>query len=569
MKVLIFSYFNFTVFFISSTMERYHKEEDMKMKLNNIIKPLAATLPLTLSLTACNASSVGTPIKLIDDNYRVTYQIFVSSFYDSNGDGIGDLEGIRKKLDYINDGKAEKGTSLLANEIWLTPVSPSLSYHKYDVMDYKNIDKDFGTLDDFKSLVDDCHKRNIKVIFDLVMNHSSSEHPWFVEAVNYIKGLKKGEEPDFNTCPYANYYNFTKKKQEGYAPIEGTDWYYEARFSPKMPDFNLENEAVRSEFKDIFKFWLGLGVDGFRLDAVTYYVTGSITKNTEILTWLNKTVKEIKPDAYIVGEAWSTESEYGAYYKSGVDSFFDFEFSGSDGVIAKILKGVSPASSFAERMIREDELFSGNNPHYVNAPFYTNHDIPRSAGYYSGERRVDMIKLAGAMNLLMSGNAFIYYGEELGMKGSGRDENKRAPMQWTKDANAVGMCKGPKDMEDFEMMYGSLEDQKDDETSIYNYFKKAIKLRHIYPVIARGKTALYDGFENANPDTVSVFTRSMADKSYEPLLIVINTSENDVSQKLGKDYTKLESFLVTGDKEVTIKDGMINIPSFGIAILTR
>ena len=161
-KVLIFSYFNFTVFFISSTMERYHKEEDMKMKLNNIIKPLAATLPLTLSLTACNASSVGTPIKLIDDNYRVTYQIFVSSFYDSNGDGIGDLEGIRKKLDYINDGKAEKGTSLLANEIWLTPVSPSLSYHKYDVMDYKNIDKDFGTLDDFKSLVDDCHKRNIR-----------------------------------------------------------------------------------------------------------------------------------------------------------------------------------------------------------------------------------------------------------------------------------------------------------------------------------------------------------------------------------------------------------------------
>ena len=142
-------------------------------------------------------------------------------------------------------------------------------------------------------------------------------------------------------------------------------------------------------------------------------------------------------------------------------------------------------------------------------------------------------------------------------------------MQWTKDSSSEGMCKGPNDMEEFEMMYGTLEDQSDDETSIYNYFKKAIKLRHIYPVIARGKTALYDGFENANPDTVSVFTRKMADDSYEPVLIVINTSENDISQKLGDDYTKLESYLVTGDKEVTIKDGTLSIPSFSIAILTR
>ena len=539
------------------------------MKLNKILKPLAVSLPLTLSLTGCNTPLNKRPVKLIEDSYRVAYEIFVSSFYDGNGDGIGDLEGIRKKLDYINDGKAEKGSSLLANEIWLTPISPSLSYHKYDVMDYKNIDKDFGTLEDFKALVDDCHKRNIKVIFDLVMNHSSSEHPWFLEAANYLKGLKGNEKPDFNACPYANYYNFTKEQQEGYAPVEGTDWYYEARFSPKMPDFNLENEAVRNEFKDIFKFWLDIGVDGFRLDAVTYYVTGNITKNTEILTWLNKTVKEIKHDAYIVGEAWSTESEYGAYYTSGVDSFFDFEFSGSDGVIANILKGINPASNFAERMIKADELFSGNNPNYINAPFYTNHDIPRSAGYYSGEHRVDLIKLAGAMNLLMSGNAFIYYGEELGMKGSGRDENKRAPMQWTKDNNAAGMCKGPKDMEEFEMMYGTLEEQADDKNSIYNYYKNAIKLRHVFPVIARGKTKLYEGFENLDSETVSTFTRNMADDSYEPVLIVINTSENNISQKLGKDYTKLGSFLVTGEKEVTIKDGILNLPSFSIAILTH
>lgn len=534
------------------------------MKIKNILRPLAISIPVVLSITGCIGKK---PMQIIDDSYRVAYEIFVYSFYDSNGDGIGDLQGIRKKLDYINDGKADKGNSLIANEIWLTPVSPSLTYHKYDVMDYKNIDKDFGTLDDFKALVDDCHKRNIKVIFDLVMNHSSSQHPWFLKAVDYIKSLKKDDKPDVKACPYFDYYNFTKKQQEGYAPIEGTDWYYEARFTPNMPDFNLESEVVRKEFRDIFKFWLDIGVDGFRLDAVAYYVTGNTTKNTEILTWLNKTVKEIKKDAYIVGEAWTPESEYGEYYKSGVDSFFDFDFSGSEGIIASVLKGVRPASSFVERMISADKLFSKNNPNYIEAPFYTNHDIPRSAGYYSGERRIDLIKLAGAMNLLMPGNAFVYYGEELGMKGAGRDENKRAPMQWNKDKNAEGMCKGPKEMEDFEMIYGTLEEQSADKNSIYNYYKNAIKLRHSFPSIARGKTEVYTGFDGLDTGKVCAFTRSV--EGYQPILVVINTSEEDITQKLGNDYTELSSSLTTGETEVKVKDGEVNIPAFGVGIFTK
>lgn len=534
------------------------------MKHKNILKPLAVSLPILLSLTGCLGKA---PMKIIDDSYRVAYQIFVYSFYDSNGDGIGDLEGIRKKLDYINDGKADKGNSLMANEIWLTPVSPSLTYHKYDVMDYKNIDKEFGTLEDFKALVDDCHKRNIKVIFDLVMNHSSSRHPWFLKATEYLKTLKHGETPDPKDCPYVDYYNFSKEEKEGYTSLIGTDWYYEARFTPNMPDFNLDSDAVKKEFKDIFKFWLDMGVDGFRLDAVTYYYTGNATKNTEILSWLNKTVKEIKPDAYIVGEAWTAENEYGGYYKSGVDSFFDFEFSGSDGIIASVLKGTRPASSFVERMISADELFSKNNPNYIEAPFYTNHDIPRSAGYYSGEHRVDLIKLAGAMNLLMPGNAFVYYGEEIGMKGSGRDENKRAPMQWNKDKNAEGMCRGPKNMEEFEMMYGTLEEQANDKNSIYNYYKNAIKLRHAHPSVARGKTKVYNGFEGLNTDKVCAFTRESGE--YEPVLVVINTSEEDVTQKLGTDYTELSGSLGTGETGVTVKDGTLNLPAFGVAVLVK
>lgn len=538
------------------------------MNLKPLLKSTCLALSASLSLTGCSLSPSKKKLNMIDDKYRTAYQIFVYSFYDSNGDGIGDLRGIKEKLDYINDGNPDSEEDLSLNQIWLTPISPSTTYHKYDVIDYKGIDEEFGTMEDFDELLEECHKRGIQVILDLVMNHSSSKHPWFVEASNYLKSLKKGEEPDLTKCKYVNYYNFIKKSEPGYAPLQGTEWFYEARFWEGMPDFNLDNPEVQKEFKDIFRFWLDKGVDGFRLDAVTSYYTGRPSKNKEILTWLNQTVKEIKPNAYIVGEAWTDVNEYGEYYASGVDSFFDFEFSGSDGIIAKTLKGLLPASDYVKQQIKAESLFASKNKNYVNAPFYTNHDIPRSAGYYSGEFRIEQIKLAGAMNLLMQGNAFLYYGEELGMKGAGKDENKRAPMQWFEDSSQKGMCKGPKDMEKVNMLYGNLESQKSDKNSIYHYYKKAIKLRNTYPVIARGTTSAADVL---NSEKVASFYRKMPDDSFSPLFISINPTREEIKLPLPSDFLFREvvDSLITGEKEVEIKDETLILPPFSIAILKK
>ena len=200
---------------------------------------------------------------VIDDNYRTYYEVFVYSFYDSDGDGIGDLKGLTENLDYINDGDPATDTDLGCNGIWLMPVMPSTTYHKYDVTDYEAIDPEYGTMDDFTTLVDECHK-------------------------------PKGAEPDASECPYVDYYNFSKEKLGGYYPVEGTDWYYEAQFWSEMPDLNWDNEMLKTEFEQIVQFWLDLGVDGFRLDAVKEFYSGADDKNIAVLTWFNDLLLRIR-----------------------------------------------------------------------------------------------------------------------------------------------------------------------------------------------------------------------------------------------------------------------------------
>ena len=458
-------------------------------KNNRCHRAMAALLVLCmLLLTACGGKGGDItdeiPLNVIDDNYRTYYEVFVYSFYDSDGDGIGDLQGLISKLDYINDGDDTTDTDLGCNGIWLMPINPSPTYHKYDVVDYYDIDPVYGTLDDFKELLDACEERGIKVIMDLVINHSSSQNPWFLQACDYLKGLGDGE-PDAKECPYFEYYNFSKEPQSGYSAVAGTDWYYEAQFWSEMPDLNLASVALRSEIEDIAKYWLDMGVGGFRLDAVKEYYSGDTQKNVDVLRWFTDFVKSQKEDAYLVGEAWLNINEYAKYYESGMDSLFNFAFAGAEGVIAKALN--SPSSEKYGTVNQSlQSTFGQYNENYIDAPFYTNHDMARSAGYYVGENAENRTKLAGAMNIFMGGSAFIYYGEELGMKGSGKDENKRAPMYWSKNADSEGMCDGPADMDDFEMKYDSLEEQEKDDNSIYQYYKKAVKIRNQNPEIARG-----------------------------------------------------------------------------------
>ena len=257
----------------------------------------------------------------------------------------------------------------------------------------------------------DCHERGIRLYMDLVLNHTSDDNEWFQAAADYLRELPSDWEPDSSYCSYYDYYNFTRQAQDGYAPLEGTDWYYEARFWSEMPDLNLASQAVRDEIRDIMAFWLGKGADGFRLDAVTSYFTGNPEANTEFLRYVTEAGRSIDPDCYFVGEAWTDRDTIAGLYSSGIDSLFDFPFAGLDGFIVNIVNGTYKASDYVKGMLLAEEAYGNANPDFVDAPFYTNHDMARSAGYFGADQG-PITKMAYAMSLFMTGNSFVYYGEE-------------------------------------------------------------------------------------------------------------------------------------------------------------
>ena len=486
-----------------------------------------AAAALLCSLCLCETAFCGT-IPLEDQRCRTTYEIFVYSFCDSDADGTGDLGGVRNKLDYIQD--------LGFDQIWLMPVCPSPTYHKYDVTDYMAIDPAYGTLEDFEALISDCHERGIRVITDLVLNHTSSQHPWFLEAAEYLKSLPDGAAADASACPTLDYYHFTQTPESGYTQIPDTSWYYEARFWEGMPDLNLDSEAVRDEIRKILSFWLEEGVDGFRLDAVTYYYTGNDEQNIRFLNWVKDTADESAADLadaggsfspYIVCEAWIDQSLYAAYYASGVDSMFDFAYD-------------------------------------------------RSAGYYAyddGSRT----KFALGLNLMMSGNAFLYYGDEIGMKGSGKDENKRAPMMWvpedTENPSAAGMCTGPEGMDSIKQKFPSAAEQENDPLSVLNYTKQAIAVRNKYNVIRDGIVIPIPELES---DTVGAYRKvpgsPESGPDQESVEILFNTSEEtqtvDLSS-LSDPFLTLTDCLCVSADPVLLDEGQLTLPPFSVAILKK
>ncbi|MBQ3514916.1 MAG: alpha-amylase [Lachnospiraceae bacterium] len=544
---------------------------------SNMKKFLAMVLTAALFLTGCGTGEGSKqkeekeneiPLNIIDDKYRNYYEVFVYSFYDSDGDGIGDLKGLTEKLDYINDGDDTTDTDLGMNGIWLMPIMPSTTYHKYDVTDYYDIDKDYGTMDDFKAFMEECNKRDIHVIIDLVINHTSSKHEWFTTATDYLKTLEAGEEPDATVCPYVDYYHFTREPEgSSYYQVSGTQWYYEAPFWSEMPDLNLGNEAVRKEIEDIVSYWMDLGVAGFRLDAAKEYYSGQTGKNIEVLSWFNDYVKSIDEDAYIVAEVWNEFGTFSQYYESGIDSVFNFAFADSSGIITSSLYQ-STGQKYGQSTVTVQEKLSAINPDYIDAPFFTNHDMARAAGYFNGEFAEQQTKMAGAMNLLMSGNAFLYYGEELGMSGSGRDENKRAPMYWSSDESTEGMCDGPSAMETVKHKYGSLEEQMEDENSIYNFYKEIIKIRNQNPEVARGTVTYLDEVTDTNICAVK--------KEYNgsDIVILMNLAKEEKSVLL--DQTVYGEYKIVGAVEAAegteIKmqeDNTIVLPAYSVVVLKK
>ena len=412
------------------------------------------------------------------DNYRNFYQIFVNSFCDSDDDAIGDIPGIISKLDYLNDGNPEGGDDLGIDGIWLTPICQSPSYHKYDVEDYCAVDKTFGTMEDFEKLIAECDKRGIHVITDLVVNHSSRTHEWFVKACEEVKAG--------NFDGYAKYYHIVKKEDatDGYSPIAGTDYYYEANFSDTMPELNLSNPDVREEIKKIMKFWFDKGVAGFRLDAIKYYDTGG-DDGKEFCKWLVNTAHELKADSYIVGENWSGTGTISEWYATGIDSQFNFPMSAAIGDYEATVRSEN-VKKLLNTVKNWNETIKTQTANAIDCSFLSNHDMIRSGASLGKDKEKE--KMAAMYYMLAPGNPYIYYGEELSLVGSAKDNDGtyRLPMPWTGDEyDKIAVMNVTFDVAK-ESIVDTAEKAQKDESSLFHTYQQLITLKLQNPEIARG-----------------------------------------------------------------------------------
>ena len=365
---------------------------------------------LVLSLLCGASAAEGSGLDR-ENNHRVFYEIFVSSFSDSNGDGTGDLRGIINRLDYLNDGDPASGKSLGIEGIWLTPIFLSPSYHKYDVTDYYQIDPRFGTEEDLRELVRLCHERDVKLILDLPLNHTGSACQWF-------QRFRTAHAVHNNLQEYYDYYSWIPEGDpvpagRHFEKLAGTDILYECNFDRGMPELNFDNEKVQAALLDVASHWLALGVDGFRFDAAKYPYYGESTRNVDFWCWYMEELRKIDPCIYTVGEVWDEDGTIDRYLPAF--NCFRFSTAMAEGLIADTAHG-GDVNRFVRSMGNYLDHIRSINPEAMCVSFIANHDTDRAAGFLtvaSGD-----MQMAANLYLLSPGSPFIYYGEEIGLRGS-------------------------------------------------------------------------------------------------------------------------------------------------------
>ncbi len=445
-------------------------------------------------------------------NDTVFYEIFVRSFYDSDADGIGDFNGIIEKLDYLNDGDPTTNTDLGITGIWLMPVNPAASYHGYDTTDYYSVSPDYGTMDDFKRLLEECHKRGIRVILDMVYNHSSNKHPWFIESRDEPQSDKRDWYVWSTTDPgYAGPWG----EKVWYQTVTG---YYYAIFWIGQPDLNYTNQAVTDEIRDISQFWLeDINVDGFRLDAVRYIIEdGKVQQDTPAtLEWwadFYTFYKGIDPEAFTVGEVYSSNFIAEDYINNkNFDQVFNFDMA------SQILKNVDRrnAINLNAGLSSSFQQF----PRGTYATFLTNHDQERVMSFYSGDR----VKAALAAKILLTapGTPFVYYGEEIGMTGQKPDENIRTPMLWSPDKYAGFSTVLPWEPVNCNYEEFNVETENEDPNSLLNLYRYLIKQRNDHAALRVGD------YYTIRSENFSILAYLRASKA-ETLMVLINLSEEPI-----------------------------------------
>ncbi len=487
-------------------------------------RPLAV-IALAVALAACNhaepppvpAPASGWQLEWADGT--VFYEIFVRSFADSNGDGIGDFRGLTAKLDYLNDGNPATSDDLGIAGIWLMPVFSSPSYHGYDVVDYRAIEADYGTMEDFHAFLDAAHARGIKVVIDLMINHTSSQHPWFAESASSPESPKREwyvwrpDNPGW-TQPWGIYPTWHEKNGA----------YYYGIFWGGMPDLNFANPEVVAEVNNIASFWLEQGVDGFRLDAARHIVAdgpGELQNDTPETHAFGKRfsahVRSVAPQALLIGENWTTTEKIAPYFGStatvarGDELPMSFDFPLGEAILEAVTTG--DGRSVAETLA---EMAHAYPIGVLDGTFLTNHDMPRVATQLDAD--ASRLRAAAAILLTLPGSPFVYYGEELGMVGNKPDEDIRPPMPWSDEGEGAGFTTGTpwhpfapgRETANVARERGGsllVHFQRGNSDSLLDHYRRLIHLRNTAPALRLGTVEVLGPTDARMPVLAYVRTR--------------------------------------------------------------
>lgn len=514
-------------------------------------------LALALMLGSCSKNSSTTPtptptegtkldfVQRTWDNQKrgnIFYEIFVRSFADANGDGKGDLKGITDKLDYLQ--------SIGISGIWMTPINPSPSYHGYDVTDYKSVNPDFGTLTDFDALVTKAHSLNIKVIIDLVLNHTSKNHPWFQDAISSPTSTHRSWYLFAPTSSIAS--EIAAGRIPTITTYNASDWHdlgngysYYGAFSGDMPDLNLTNPDVVAAIYDIAKFWLDRGTDGFRLDAVKHaWQNANDPGNYAFWKAFYNQMKVYKSDVYLVGEVLDDTPVVAPYFQS-LPALFNFK---AYWKLTEFLNNTTYAKWYPKDFNDTETAFAVYNPNFIDATKLSNHDEDRLMSVLNNNTAA--AKVALAVLTTMPGQPYLYYGEEIGMRGlkATGDENVREPFLWSSGADSYRTTWHTPTFST-NATVTPLADQMNNSTSIFAIYKQFLQLRNTYPALANG-TLSYDDINSQTFSDLVYYTRQ---SSTEKLLIMHNFGGVERT----KTITGVKNPIAQqGGAYVTLKDGV-------------
>lgn len=478
-------------------------------------------------------------------NDAIIYHLWIKSFADSNdNDKIGDFNGIIEKLDYLNDGDPKTGNDLGINTIWLSPffepglksTDPDVNMHGYDPVNYYKINSIFGDEILLKKLINEAHKRGIKLIYDFMPNHCSTKHKWFLDSMQdkdkrdwFVWNDDPSDEGWINAWGYGGTWKDVWKKAN-------KSYYYSAFRVSSLADLNLKNSDVVDEMNNVLKFWLDKGFDGVRVDAVRYLIEDGPLKTAdrpdshEILKEMRKIVDSYKVPKVMILEAWTDKlSKMKEYYGNGKDEAhmcLDFDFAKA---VPQTVSGID-SLKVNDLLVHQQKEFPQG---YKSASFLSNHDNVVSRPFSLYFKDTKKCILAAALNILGPGSPVIYYGNEIGMSGeSGNDENLRTFFNWK-----------------------MLESQKSKPDSIYNWYRYLIMARNKYIALRRGAYIPVESSEF----NVQAFVRSYKD---ENILVVINPGNSKKGIVLDFENIKVSGKTIStilGDVDITKEKSLLTI----------